>query len=67
MGWYALYKWFRPWCKKPYYNMIYWYKEYVLKTPEQRAHEEKIKHKEAMTALAQLSIMHTMLSNLSDR
>ena len=64
MGWYALYKWYRTWCKKEYPDMIYWYKEYILKTPEQRKQEAELKHKKAMTALAQLSITHAMLSGL---
>lgn len=25
MAWYALYKWFSPWRKKPYTNYILWY------------------------------------------
>ena len=44
--------------------MIYWYKEYVLKTPEQREQERKESKRKARTALAQLAIMNTMCSNL---
>ena len=44
--------------------MIYWYKEYVLKTPEQREQERRESKRKARTALAQLAIMNTMCSNL---
>ena len=64
MGFYALWKWFSPWSKKDYPNMIYWYKEYVLKTPEQREQERRESKRKARTALAQLAIMNTMCSNL---
>lgn len=29
MGWYALYKWFKPWRKTSYRNMISWYKRFL--------------------------------------
>jgi hypothetical protein len=64
MGFYALWKWFSPWSKRDYPNMIYWYKEYVLKTPEQREQERIENKRKARTALAQLAIMNTMCSNL---
>ena len=64
MGFYALWKWFSPWSKRDYPNMIYWYKEYVLKTPEQREQERRESKRKARTALAQLAIMNTMCSNL---
>ena len=64
MGFYALWKWFSSWSKKDYPNMIYWYKEYVLKTPEQREQERRESKRKARTALAQLAIMNTMCSNL---
>lgn len=67
MGWYALYKWFKPWCKKEYRDMIYWYNEFVLKTPEQREYEKKIEHEKAMTTLAQLGVIHAALNNLNKR
>lgn len=44
--------------------MIYWYKEYVLKTREQREQERRESKRKARTALAQLAIMNTMCSNL---
>ena len=64
MGFYALWKWFSPWSKRDYPNMIYWYKEYVLKTPEQREQERIESKRKARTALAQLAIVNTMCSNL---
>ena len=64
MGFYALWKWFSPWSKMDYPNMIYWYKEYGLKTPEQREQERRENKRKARTALAQLAIMNTMCSNL---
>ena len=64
MGFYALWKWFSPWSKRDYPNMIYWYKEYVLKTPEQREQERRENKRKARTALAQLAIMNTMCGNL---
>ena len=64
MGFYALWKWFSPWSKRDYSNMIYWYKEYVLKTPEQREQERSENKRKARIALAQLAIMNTMCSNL---
>lgn len=64
MGFYALWKWFSPWSKRDYPNMIYWYKEYVLKTPEQREQERRESKRKARTALAQLGIVHAMCSNL---
>lgn len=29
MAWYSLYKWFIPWRKTPYTNMISWYKRFL--------------------------------------
>lgn len=48
--------WFR---KNKIPNMIYWYKEYVLKTPEQREMERR----KARTVLAQLVAMNTVLTD----
>lgn len=67
MGWYALYKWYKPWSKRDLPNMIYWYKEYVLKTPEQREAEAIKRKKEAQTIMAQLGVIHAMLSDISNK
>lgn len=64
MGFYALWQWFSPWSKRGYPNMIYWYKEYVLKTPEQREQERRESKRKARTSLAQLAIMNTMCNEL---
>lgn len=32
MAWFALYKWFIPWRKTPYQNMILWYRNYLYNT-----------------------------------
>lgn len=66
MGFYALWKWFLPWSKRDYINMIWWYKEHVLKTSEQREQEKKENKRKARTALAQFAIMNTMCINLGD-
>lgn len=64
MAFYSLWKWFSPWSKREYTDMIYWYKEYVLKTTEQREQERRESKRKARTDLAQLVIMNTMCSNL---
>lgn len=51
MGFFALWRWFRPWSKREYPNMIYWYREYFLKTPEQREYERRKRYKEAAMLL----------------
>ena len=63
MGFYALWKWFPPWSKRDYPDMIYWYKEYVLKLLNNENKRRDSKRK-ARTTLAQLSIMDTMCRNL---
>ena len=47
-----------------YTDMIYWYKEYVLKTPEQREQERRESKRKARTALAQLALVDTMCRGL---
>lgn len=64
MAFYSLYKWFSPWSKREYTDMIYWYKEYVLKTPEQREQEKKDRQRKARTVLAQLGIIDTVCRGL---
>ena len=44
--------------------MIYWYKEYVLKTSEQREQERIEKKKKARTAIAQLGVMAALCGGL---
>ena len=61
MGFWALWKWFSPWSKRNYPNMIYWYKEYVLKTPEQREFERKARERSAKKTLAALGIINEIL------
>lgn len=57
MGFWALWKWFQSWSKIGYPNMIYWYSEYFLKTPEQRAAEKRIREYEAAKLFGLLSEM----------
>ena len=64
MVFYSLWKWFSPWSKREYADMIYWYKEYVLKTPEQREQERIEKKKKARTAMAQLGVMTALCGGL---
>lgn len=48
--------------------MIYWYKEYVLKTPKQREQERVKKEKEMNAILAQVgwaNLMSDCLSSMS--
>ena len=44
--------------------MIYWYKEYVLKTPEQREQEKRDRQRKARTALALLGIVDAVCRGL---
>jgi hypothetical protein len=64
MGFYALWKWFSPWSKRDYTDMIYWYSEYVLKTPEQREQERRKSKRRVATTMAQLGIMNMMCKEL---
>ena len=65
MAWYSLWKWFSPWSKRDYPNMIYWYSEYVLKTPQQRERERTERKKCANTVLAQICIMNTICNEIN--
>lgn len=67
MAWYALYKWYSPWSKRNCPDMIYWYKEYVLKTPEQRERESEQRKRDAQTAMAKLCAMHAILGSLPNK
>lgn len=64
MAFYSLYKWFSPWSKREYTDMIYWYKEYVLKTSEQREQEKKDRQRKTRTVLAQLGIVDAVCRGL---
>lgn len=59
MAFYSLWNWFSPWSKRNYPNMIYWYKEYVLKTPEQRRKEKALRQKRAR----ELFIMYNLITS----
>lgn len=63
MAFYALWKWFSPWSKKKYPNMIYWYKEYVLKSPEQRALEQAQRQEEIEVLKKKLLLMNDLFSD----
>lgn len=67
MAFWALYKWFRPFSKRGYPNMIYYYREYVLKTPKQREEERKERRRNTKNALLNLSLIYSCLSNVQDR
>lgn len=64
MAFYSLWKWFSPWSEREYTDMIYWYKEYVLKTHEQREQERVENKRKARTAMAQLGVMTALCSGL---
>lgn len=56
MAFYSLWKWFSPWSRRFYPNMVYWYSEYILKTPEQRTTEQFERKRRVNTAILQLGI-----------
>lgn len=64
MAFYTLWKWFSSWSKREYKNMIFWYNEYVLKTPDQRKREDIENKRKIKTILAQLGVINTICSNL---
>ena len=64
MAFYSLWKWFSPWSNREYTDMIYWYKEYVLKTPKQREQERIENKRKARTAMAQLGVMAALYGGL---
>lgn len=39
MAYRSLKRWFAPWSKVGYLDAVFWYKEFYLKTPEQREQE----------------------------
>ena len=61
---YSLWKWFFPWSKREYPNMIDWYKEYFLKTSERREQERIEKKRKARTAMAQLGVIAALCRGL---
>lgn len=64
MAYYKLYKWFSVFRKKHFTNWIYWYSEYVLKTPEQRELERQQKERDVATAMTKLIVTKTMINGL---
>jgi hypothetical protein len=60
MGWYSLWRWFSPWSKRKYVNMIYYYSEYVLKSQAQRDKEKKEKQKHARELLLLTMGIHAL-------
>lgn len=66
MAYFSLYKWFSSYRKKPFENWIYYYSEYVLKTPEQREQERVERKRRVSTTLAQMGIISAMVHSMSD-
>lgn len=58
MGWYALYKWYRPWSKKLKYDVIYWYSYYILTPEEREIRKEQNRKSYNNTLLALNSILN---------
>ena len=65
MAFYSLWKWFSPWSKRNYPNMIYWFKRYVLMTPEERAAKDKADHENLMKLLCTLQAMKSVLPDVT--
>lgn len=65
MAWHSLYLWYAPWSKRELFmeDMIYWYREYVLKTDEQRKEEKRIRDIQGKQAVASLAVMGAMCSS----
>lgn len=66
MGWYSVYKWFSSFSKKEYINRIYWYNNYVLKTPEQREKEDRIRKMKARTCMMCMGVMSSYIEQLKE-
>lgn len=64
MAYYSLWKWFSPWRKVKYTDYIYYYKEFVLKTEEQRELEKIEREKELKEMKVRLATMNTLVRNL---
>lgn len=64
MAYYSLWKWFSPWRKTKYTNYIYYYKEFVLKTEEQRKLEKIEKEKELKEMKLRLLATNSFVRNL---
>ena len=66
MAYGKLYKWFSQFRKLPFTDWVYWYKEYVLKTPEQREFERIESRNRARTGLAKLGVISSVVHNMSE-
>lgn len=71
MAFYALYKWYSPWSKRGYPDMIAWYRrklyeEWLISLPpEERSaylKRKEVKHKSSMTALLCMNMMIDAIS-----
>lgn len=71
MAFYALYKWYSPWSKRGYPDMIAWYRwklyeEWLVSLPpEERSaylKRKEAKHKRSMTALLCVNMMIDSIS-----
>lgn len=52
MAWFALYKWFIPWRKTPYINLISWYKRYLYDMwYESLSEDNKVRERERVQKL----------------